>query len=202
MEPVLFNTIGALLILAAGTGLGFWIGNRRRSGDSAKASEVQEAFDDYRRNVTEHFGQTADHFQAIGKQYRELYEHMASGAEALCDIEDRSGTLSFPKAVAPALTDADAAAASPTPEPGAASDQPDAASGTAEGADTPVAAAEKPESAAEASPKSPAEPAQAGENGKPESADPGTAASADGEKAAAAPKPGKTVASDAEPTYH
>jgi uncharacterized membrane-anchored protein YhcB (DUF1043 family) len=122
MEPVLFNTIGAILILAVGTGLGYWLGNRHRSGEAAKASEVQEAFDDYRRNVTEHFGQTADYFQAIGKQYRELYEHMASGAEALCDIEDAGAGLSFPKAVAPALPSDDTAGRSDdadTPSPDA-----------------------------------------------------------------------------------
>lgn len=111
MEPLLLNTIGALLILVAGTGLGYWIGNRRGSSESAKASEIREEFEDYRRNVTEHFGQTASHFQAIGKQYRELYEHMASGAEALCDFDGEADRLSFPKAVAPALTAGGAAEA-------------------------------------------------------------------------------------------
>ncbi len=64
--------------------------------------------------MTEHFGQTAAHFQAIGKQYRELYEHMATGAQSLCESDDAGKTLLLaPREVAPStnLEDASAEAA-------------------------------------------------------------------------------------------
>ena len=74
--------VGALL----GAAGGYWLARRRARLDAAKAEDVQLRFDDYRRQVTEHFGRTAEHFQAIGEQYRELYEHMASGADTLFDM--------------------------------------------------------------------------------------------------------------------
>ena len=65
------------------------------ASDAKHAQAVQDEFDAYRRNVTEHFGETAEHFRNIGRQYRELYDHMASGAESLCDNDDRA-RLAFP----------------------------------------------------------------------------------------------------------
>ena len=57
-------------------------------------------FDDYRREVTQHFGRTAEHFKAIGREYRELYEHMSSGADSLCERDAVDVKLSFaPKAI-------------------------------------------------------------------------------------------------------
>ena len=36
----------------------------------------------------------AEHFQAIGEQYRELYEHMAGGADTLIDPQAMDEKLS------------------------------------------------------------------------------------------------------------
>ncbi len=93
-ETVLIIAGGAGLLLI-GLGLGFWAAQLRSGKQAAKAADVQEQFDDYRRNVTEHFGRTAEHFQAIGEQYRELYEHMASGADTLLDPQTMEEKLSF-----------------------------------------------------------------------------------------------------------
>lgn len=100
MSETILIVLGAIGFLAAGVGLGFWLSQARMRGESAKADEVQRQFDDYRREVTQHFGRTAEHFQAIGREYRELYEHMASGADALCEREAADVKLSFaPKAI-------------------------------------------------------------------------------------------------------
>ena len=100
MSETILIVLGAIGLLAAGGGLGFWLAQWRIRGESSKADEVRQQFDDYRREVTQHFGQTAEHFKAIGREYRELYEHMAGGADSLCDREAVDVKLSFaPKAI-------------------------------------------------------------------------------------------------------
>ncbi len=100
MSETILIVLGAIGLLAAGGGLGFLLATLRMRGESAKVDEVQQQFDDYRQEVTQHFGRTAEHFKAIGREYRELYEHMASGADSLCDREAADVKLSFaPKAI-------------------------------------------------------------------------------------------------------
>jgi uncharacterized membrane-anchored protein YhcB (DUF1043 family) len=100
MSETILIVLGAVGLLAAGGALGFWLAHVRTRGETARADEVREQFDDYRREVTQHFGRTAEHFKAIGREYRELYEHMASGADSLCDREAVDVKLSFaPKAI-------------------------------------------------------------------------------------------------------
>ncbi len=93
-ETVLIIAGGAGLLLI-GLGLGFWVAQLRSGKQVAKAADVQKQFDEYRQSVTAHFGRTAEHFQAIGEQYRELYEHMASGADTLIDPQAIDEKLSF-----------------------------------------------------------------------------------------------------------
>lgn len=93
-ETVILIAAGAGLLIL-GLGLGYWAAQLRSSKQVAKAADVQKQFDDYRKNVTEHFGRTAEHFQAIGQQYRDLYEHMASGADTLIDPQEIDEKLSF-----------------------------------------------------------------------------------------------------------
>ena len=100
MSETVLIVLGAIGLLAAGTGLGYWLAQLRTRGESARADEVRQEFDDYRREVARHFGQTAEHFRAIGREYRDLYEHMASGADSLCDRGAADLKLSFaPKAI-------------------------------------------------------------------------------------------------------
>jgi uncharacterized membrane-anchored protein YhcB (DUF1043 family) len=80
MSPIALIGAGVLILLI-GVGAGFLLGRR----DANRADDIQSELDTYRRDVTEHFGRTAAHFQAIGAEYRKLYDHMASGESALCD---------------------------------------------------------------------------------------------------------------------
>jgi len=97
---------GGVAILLIGLGLGFWAAQLRSGKQVAKAADVQQQFDDYRESVTAHFGRTAEHFQTISQEYRELYEHMASGADALIDPQAIDEKLSFvPSAVIEASAD-------------------------------------------------------------------------------------------------
>lgn len=85
----------AVATLLVGVGIGYWFGRSGRAMDRAKLSDVENEFGTYREKVTEHFAQTADHFHSIGKQYRELYEHMAAGSEAFCVTADADPRLPF-----------------------------------------------------------------------------------------------------------
>ncbi|MGI9203494.1 MAG: YhcB family protein [Woeseiaceae bacterium] len=78
-----------------GAALGFLLGKRGKSAEHARFEAVQTEFDDYRREVSAHFGETASRFQSIGKQYKDLYEHLASGSQALCDKQAMQEGLEF-----------------------------------------------------------------------------------------------------------
>ncbi len=95
MSEIAYIVAGGVGLLLIGLGLGFWASQLRISKQVAQAADVQRQFDDYRQNVVEHFGRTAEHFQTIGQQYRELYEHMASGADTLFDQQAIDEKLSF-----------------------------------------------------------------------------------------------------------
>lgn len=101
MNAILLASAGVAILMVGG-GIGFWIGRSGIGGSKARVEKAEADLEEYKRNVTEHFGQTAAHFQAIGKQYRELYEHMANGAQSLCESDEAGKTLLFaPSAVAP-----------------------------------------------------------------------------------------------------
>ena len=94
MNAILLASIGVVILLVGG-GIGYWAGRSGVGGSKAKLEKAEADLEDYKRSVTEHFGQTAEHFQAIGKQYRELYEHMASGAQSLCEPDEAGKQLLF-----------------------------------------------------------------------------------------------------------
>lgn len=99
-----------IVLAAAGASLGYWFGNRRRAEESAKRDAVQAELDDYRKRVNEHFGETATRFHDLGRQYRELYEHMAVGSQELCKVEAAGGKLPFALADRPTIADDGSAA--------------------------------------------------------------------------------------------
>ena len=145
MSETMMIVLCAVGFLAIGAGLGYWLAQLRTRSETARADEVRQEFEEYQRKVTQHFGQTAEHFRAIGREYRDLYEHMASGADSLCDRDAANVKLSFtPKAILESI--AEEQPESPAPRDFAADE--DAA------ADTPAEAAPQvAEEAVEAEPK-------------------------------------------------
>lgn len=93
-DLLLYLLIGAVALLIGG-GAGFWIGQTRGRSDAAKSDDLQRELDAYREQVSEHFGKTAEHFQALGVQVRELYDHMAVGAETLVDPAKTEKAIAF-----------------------------------------------------------------------------------------------------------
>lgn len=86
----------ALIILVVGGAIGYYLGRLQQSAKSARLEEVESEFDTYRKDVTEHFSKTAEQFQAIGLQYRELYNHLAEGSAALCQLDKLDAEPPFP----------------------------------------------------------------------------------------------------------
>ena len=103
MSPVLLFGAG-ILLFGLGLGLGYWFAHGLGKREATRASDIQNELDDYRRHVTEHFGETAQHFQALGQQYQSLYKHMAQGADALCDPAQSDALLGFAAGNAAAIT--------------------------------------------------------------------------------------------------
>ena len=161
MNEMIYLVAGGFGLLIAGIGLGYLAARLRVGKQAAKARDVQKQFDDYRNNVTQHFGRTAEHFQAIGSQYRELYMHMASGADALCDQQAMDEKLSFkPAAMIESLADDSASVQESAPAPQDYVEGDDAGE-IDQSVAKPVAAeevqAEEPESAMKASAEGPIE---------------------------------------------
>lgn len=91
------GTIGWLLLVAIGIALGFSAG-RLWPGSSAKLTEMERQRDlaredlkNYRAEVSQHFERTAELFDKVTSDYRNLYEHLAVGARQLSAIPGESG---------------------------------------------------------------------------------------------------------------
>lgn len=80
----------AVITLLLGAGAGLLVG--RRTGDDArrlreaerKLDEVLQEKRSYETEVVEHFSQTARMLNALTDSYREVHNHLAKGAEHLC----------------------------------------------------------------------------------------------------------------------
>jgi uncharacterized membrane-anchored protein YhcB (DUF1043 family) len=56
-------------------------------------SELRERFSDYRDQVTQHFMRTSELVQEMTQSYRAVYEHLATGAQELCEGEVETPSL-------------------------------------------------------------------------------------------------------------
>jgi uncharacterized membrane-anchored protein YhcB (DUF1043 family) len=92
--------IGFAFGVACGLGLGYLTlcSNRRRQQLQERCDALQRELDDYRGEVGKHFLRTSELVQKMTDSYREVYEHLATGSQALCrnpvtppqlDIPDR-----------------------------------------------------------------------------------------------------------------
>ncbi len=134
-----------LLIVGAVSAFGGYVvaqERQRRAGGGKSAAELRTELSEYKENVNTHFQTTAGLLHDMTEQYRAVYEHMASGAQSLCDPDTaRTQIESLRAGLLPAgLPDATPVpGAEPQPQPEEApapSAQPD------EGAAAPVATTE------------------------------------------------------------
>ncbi len=78
--------LAALVGLIGGIGLGYLIFSvaKGRAASAKRITELQTELDTYKDQVQEHFTKTSELFQGLTEQYRELYQHLAHGAQSLC----------------------------------------------------------------------------------------------------------------------
>jgi uncharacterized membrane-anchored protein YhcB (DUF1043 family) len=87
-------TLAALIV---GLGVGVIL-SRRLSNDGRKQRDLERSVDqllqqqkDYQHEVVEHFTDTAKLLNNLAESYRDVHNHLATGASALC--EDEAGTI-------------------------------------------------------------------------------------------------------------
>ncbi len=83
----------AVACLAVGIVIGVVFSSRLNSSPSRvqelenQIRDLKESHNGYRENVSDHFSMTADLVQHMTESYREVYQHLASGAQDLCSNE-------------------------------------------------------------------------------------------------------------------
>lgn len=89
-----------IVCLAIGLAAGLLIARRLDSTSPGKVEELearvlelQRFHDDYREHVSDHFSMTADLVQQMTESYRDVYQHLARGAQDLCNEEIASRLL-------------------------------------------------------------------------------------------------------------
>lgn len=89
-----------IVCLAIGVAAGLLIARRVDSSSpgkveelEARIQELQRFHDDYREHVSDHFSTTADLVQQMTDSYRDVYQHLARGAQDLCSEEIASRLL-------------------------------------------------------------------------------------------------------------
>ncbi len=90
--------IGFALGVACGVGIGYLtLCNSRRSQLlQEKCDALQREFDAYRGQVGQHFQRTSELVQKMTDSYREVYEHLATGSQALCQNPVTTPRLDIP----------------------------------------------------------------------------------------------------------
>lgn len=91
--------VTGFICLATGAAAGYFLASRVNAGPT-KISELEQQLQDlqrsharYRDEVSEHFSTTADLVQQMTDSYRDVYQHLASGAQDLCSGEVASRLL-------------------------------------------------------------------------------------------------------------
>jgi uncharacterized membrane-anchored protein YhcB (DUF1043 family) len=85
--------------LAVGIVLGFFLAGRVNTKPNKvteleqKLQELQRSHSRYRDEVSEHFSTTAELVQQMTDSYKDVYQHLASGAQELCSGEVASKLL-------------------------------------------------------------------------------------------------------------
>ena len=128
------STVGWLLVVAVGIALGFSAG-RLWPGSAARVTALErerntarEDLQKYRNDVGQHFERTAELFDKVTTDYRDLYEHLARSERQLGAIhgESSGSSLAQPeqrRLAANAAAAATAATAAEAVTPSAAADE-------------------------------------------------------------------------------
>ncbi|BBB30700.1 YhcB family protein [Neptunomonas japonica] len=77
-----------VVALAIGGLIGFLMGRSGGSSDEQeKLEDAKKELENYKTQVAGHFEETADLVNKMTESYRGVYQHLATGAQALCDAD-------------------------------------------------------------------------------------------------------------------
>ena len=168
--------------------VGYFLGSRFGGKKSVAMREATEKHDSYKNDVREHFEQTSAIMSRMVDDYRDMYQHMAEGAEKLAEMHPEKLVTPPP---APEAITRDTGVDKPSAKTQAAQSKQGGTSKTPDSKPKPAAASQKtatdsksPEpakaaepgaAAAKAGDKKPAESSKAGAADKPDAAAKGTA---------------------------
>lgn len=77
-----------VVALALGALIGYLLGRSGNGSEQQQALEdVQQELAAYKEKVASHFEETADLVTKMTESYRDVYKHLASSAQTLCDAE-------------------------------------------------------------------------------------------------------------------
>ncbi|MFT6625288.1 MAG: uncharacterized membrane-anchored protein YhcB (DUF1043 family) [Cycloclasticus sp.] len=82
--------LGTVIGFVAGFALSVWLTKFDADENSEKVKKLEAERDEYRKQVDNHFVNTAVLFKGLTDQYREVYRHIAKGAGELCSEEAKA----------------------------------------------------------------------------------------------------------------
>ncbi len=84
--------------LAGGIAVAFFLFSDQQQSKKLRKEldQVKREYNGYREEVTQHFVQTSELFSTMTSSYRAVYEHLASGAHALCGDRYTPDKLDIP----------------------------------------------------------------------------------------------------------
>lgn len=87
MDPFVWTLLAGIGGLIVGGGV-VWAINRRDGSDEASLQALKREHESYRREVSEHFVETAELVNNLTNAYRSVYEHLERGAYGLVGEEE------------------------------------------------------------------------------------------------------------------
>ena len=100
-EISLMAWMSGAIVFAIGGGVGFYIARQVKDkhtlGLEKQLETTQNQLSEYQGEVNRHFLKTSLLFNKLTDDYREVYEHLATGAQKLCNDKPRVTTLDLPE---------------------------------------------------------------------------------------------------------
>ncbi len=100
-EISLMAWTSGIIVFAIGGGVGFYtarqIKDKHTLGLEKKLKTTQNQLNEYQGDVNRHFLKTSLLFNKLTDDYREVYEHLATGAQKLCNDKPRVTALDLPE---------------------------------------------------------------------------------------------------------
>lgn len=123
-EISLLIWLGGAIVFAIGSGTGFFVARQLKDKRTLELEQqlqaTQSRLSEYQNEVNRHFLKSSLLFNKLTDNYREVYEHLATGAQKLCNEKPLTTALNLPDtkilptaAAAPAGTQAIAGEKSP-----------------------------------------------------------------------------------------